>query len=141
LVDRDTFDRRLAKLEELLGDLRRIAPKYPADRVAFLADRGLQAQAERWLQLAAECCIDLAHHLIADRGWRSPRTYRETFEILRDNGVLDAELCAAMQGWAGLRNVLAHLYMDVDHARICDVLEHELDQLDRFAVAVARATV
>jgi len=140
LVDRDTFDRRLAKLEELLGDLRRIAPKRSAERDAFLSDRGVQAQAERWLELAAECCIDLAHHLIADRGWRSPRTYRETFEILRDNGVLDAELCVAMQGWAGLRNVLTHLYLDVDHARICDVLERELDQLDRFAVAVARAT-
>ncbi len=139
MVDRDAFDRRLAKLEELLGDLRRIAPKRPGDRSAFLADRGVQAQAERWLQLAAECCIDLAHHLIADRGWRSPRTYRETFEILRDQGVLDAELAVAMQGWAGLRNVLAHLYMDVDHVRICDVLERELDQLDRFAAAVARA--
>ena len=140
MVDRDTFDRRLAKLEELLGDLRRIAPKRSAERDAFLSDRGVQAQAERWLELAAECCIDLAHHLIADRGWRSPRTYRETFEILRDNGVLDTELCVAMQGWAGLRNVLTHLYLDVDHARICDVLERELDQLDRFAVAVARAT-
>ena len=140
MVDRDTFDRRLAKLEELLGDLRRIAPKRSAERDAFLGDRGVQAQAERWLQLAAECCIDLAHHLIADRGWRSPRTYRETFEILRDNGVFDTELCVAMQGWAGLRNVLTHLYLDVDHARICDVLERELDQLDRFAVAVARAT-
>jgi len=139
LVDRDTFDRRLAKLEELLGDLRRIAPKCPADREAFLVDRGVQAQAERWLQLAGECCIDLAHHLIADRGWRSPRTYRETFEILRDHGVLDAELAEAMKGWAGLRNALTHLYMDVDHARICDVLEHELDQLARFAAAVARA--
>jgi len=111
LVDRDAFDRRLAKLEELLGDLRRIAPKRPGDRSAFLADRG----------------------------WRSPRTYRETFEILRDQGVLDAELAVAMQGWAGLRNVLAHLHMDVDHARICEVLERELDQLDRFAAAVARA--
>jgi uncharacterized protein YutE (UPF0331/DUF86 family) len=36
--------------------------------------------------------------------------------------------------------VLAHLYTDVDHARICDVLERELDQLDRFAAAVARVT-
>jgi hypothetical protein len=49
LVDRDAFDRRLAKLEELLGDLRRIAPRRPEDRNAFLVDRGLQAQAERWL--------------------------------------------------------------------------------------------
>jgi uncharacterized protein YutE (UPF0331/DUF86 family) len=139
LVDRDVFDRRLAKLEELLRDLRRIAPRTEEARRAFLADRGLQAQSERWLQLAAECCIDLANHVIADHGWRSPASYRESFAILRENGVIDESLAVAMAGWAGLRNVLTHLYLQVDHARIADVLANELDQLDAFAAAVARA--
>ena len=56
MVDRDVFDRRLAKLEALLRDLARV------ERERFLVDRSLQAQAERWLQLAAECTLDLAHH-------------------------------------------------------------------------------
>ena len=64
MVDRDVFDRRLAKLETLLRDLRSLSK---VERAAFLSDRALQAQAERWLQLAAECALDLAHHLIADR--------------------------------------------------------------------------
>ena len=59
MVDRDVLDRRLAKLEALLRDLRELAR---VERERFLADRGLQAQAERWLQLAAECTLDLAHH-------------------------------------------------------------------------------
>jgi uncharacterized protein YutE (UPF0331/DUF86 family) len=73
LVDRDVFDRRLGKLEELLRDLRRLAA---IDRTRFLSDHGLQAQAERWLQLAAECALDLAHHLIAERGWKAPASDR-----------------------------------------------------------------
>jgi len=40
LVDRDVFDRRLAKLEALLRDLRELAR---VERERFLADRGLQA--------------------------------------------------------------------------------------------------
>ncbi|MGH7337257.1 MAG: DUF86 domain-containing protein, partial [Myxococcota bacterium] len=64
----------------MLRDLRSLPAN---ERARFLADRGLQAQAERWLQLAAECAIDLAHHLIADRGWKTPASYREAFEILR----------------------------------------------------------
>jgi uncharacterized protein YutE (UPF0331/DUF86 family) len=95
LVDREVFDRRLGKLEELLRDLRRLSA---SDRTLFLTDRGLQAQAERWLQLAAECALDLAHHLIADRGWKTPATYREAFEILRAEGVLDTRLSEQMQG-------------------------------------------
>jgi uncharacterized protein YutE (UPF0331/DUF86 family) len=136
LVDREVFDLRLAKLEALLRDLRSLARH---ERAAFLADRGVQAQAERWLQLAAECALDLAHHLIADRGWKTPSSYREAFEILRAEGVLDAELAQQMQGWAGLRNVLAHLYLEVDHARLYQILHGELDPLERYASALVRA--
>jgi len=135
LVDRDAFDRRLAKLEELLRDLRDLARH---DLATYLADRRLQAQAERWLQLAAECAIDLANQLIAERGWRTPRTYREAFDVLRDAGIVDATLAATMSRWAGLRNVLTHLYLDVDQRRLHEVLQHGLDDLERFAAAVAR---
>jgi uncharacterized protein YutE (UPF0331/DUF86 family) len=136
LVDREVFDRRLGKLEELLRDLRAVAR---VDRSTFLSDRGLQAQAERWLQLAAECALDLAHHLIAERGWKTPTTYREAFEILRAERVLDARLAERMQGWAGLRNVLTHLYLEIDHPRLHEILRRELDDLAIYAAALARA--
>ncbi len=136
MVDREVFDRRLAKLEVLLRDLRALST---TDRAVFLADRGLQAQAERWLQLAAECTLDLAHHLIADRGWKTPSTYREAFEILHAEGVLSGELAEQMQGWAGLRNILTHLYLEVDHVRLHEILARELDPLEDYALAVSRA--
>jgi len=87
LVDPEVFQRRLARLEAVLRDLRGLAR---VDRGAFLKDRALQAQAERWLYVAAECALDLAHHVIADRGWRTPETYRDAFRVLGDSGVLDA---------------------------------------------------
>ncbi len=136
LVDRDVFDRRLGKLEELMRDLRALSR---TDRATFLADRGLRAQGERWLQLAAECALDLAHHLIAERGWKTPTSYREAFEVLRAERVLDARLAERMQGWAGLRNVLTHLYLEVDHGRLHEILTGELDDLERYAAALSRA--
>ena len=136
MVDREVFDRRLGRLEELLRDLRGLAT---VPKRQYLDDRGLQAQAERWLHLAAECALDLANHLIADRGWRPPATYRESFGTLREEGVLTKDLAARMEGWAGLRNVLVHLYLKVDHERLWEVLTGELDQLEDFAAAVAKA--
>ena len=59
--------------------------------------------------------------------------------ILRAEGVLDASLADSMQGWAGLRNVLTHLYLEVDHARIHEILRSELGQLERYAAALSRA--
>ncbi len=136
MVDRDVFDRRLAKLEELLRQLRRIAV---VEKETFRADEMVRASAERWLQLAAECCIDLAHHLIADRGWRTPTTYREAFAILDKENVLDGESVRQMEQWAGLRNVLVHLYLEVEPDRLYRILQEDLDQLERFAAAISRA--
>jgi uncharacterized protein YutE (UPF0331/DUF86 family) len=137
LVDLEVFQRRLAKLEELLCDLRAIAV---TPREQYLSDRGLQAQTERWLHLAAECMLDLAHHLIAERGWRTPSSNRDSLRVLTDNGVLDPALAADLEGWAGLRNVLVHLYLDVDHETVFEIVQTDLDQLERFAQAVARAS-
>jgi len=60
MVDREVFDRRLARLEQWLRELRRLAQ---VERQVFLADARTIAAAERWLQLAAECALDLANHL------------------------------------------------------------------------------
>jgi uncharacterized protein YutE (UPF0331/DUF86 family) len=44
-----------------------------------------------------------------------------------------------MEEWAGLRNVLVHLYLDVDQRRLYEILTEDLDQLELFAEAVTRA--
>jgi uncharacterized protein YutE (UPF0331/DUF86 family) len=43
-----------------------------------------------------------------------------------------------MEGWAGLRNVLVHLYLDVDHELLYEMLAKELDQLERYAACLSR---
>jgi uncharacterized protein YutE (UPF0331/DUF86 family) len=133
MVDEDVFDRRLERLEQAIADLRSIAT---VDRPRFVGDRALHAQAERWTQVAVEACIDLAHHLIADRGWSTPSTYRDAFRILSEHGVIEPSAVGRMAGWAGLRNILVHLYLDVDHERLHDVLASELDDLVEYAAAL-----
>ena len=137
MVDPEILDRRLARLEQTVGDLRALAS---TDESRFLADRGLQAQAERWIQVAVESCLDLAHHVIADRGWPTPSSYREAFDVLAHRGVLDPELASKLGGWAGLRNIVVHMYLDVDHARVLSILRNDLDELEAFAQAIAETT-
>ena len=137
MVDREVFDRRLGKLETLLRDLRGVAM---VRRERFLSDRALQAQAERWLHLTTECLLDLAHHLIADRGWRTPDTYRQAARILREEGVITEEAASIMEGLAGLRNVLVHLYLDVDEERVWEILQNDLDAIEECAAALSRAS-
>jgi uncharacterized protein YutE (UPF0331/DUF86 family) len=95
LVDPEVFDRRLAKLEQVVKDLRGIAGVEPSE---YRANRALQAQAERWIQVAVEVCLDLAHHLIADRGWATPTSYRQAFDLLARHTVIEAELATKLAG-------------------------------------------
>jgi len=135
LVDRSVFDLRLGRLERLLRSLRSLAS---VDRTAFLADEALQAQAERWMHLVVECSIDLANHLIADRAWKSPSTNRETFQVLADNGVLEPELARRMEGWAGLRNILVHLYLEIDYEKLFEILTKDLPEIEAYVAAMTR---
>ena len=134
MVDREVFDSRLARLEDLLRHLRRLAE---VDRATFLADPAVQAQAERWMQLVGEVCLDLAQHLIASRGWRTPATYREAFRVLAGEGVLSPELAEQMQGWAGLRNILVHLYLEIEHDKLFRILRQDLGEIEAYARALA----
>ena len=52
---------------------------------------------------------------------------------------MSPELAEQMGGWAGLRNVLVHLYLDVDTEQLYKALTNELSQLEAFAKAVSDA--
>ena len=136
MVDREVFDRQLEKLGEWLARLRELAT---ADLDDFVDDPALQAQAERWTHLVVECALDLGNHLIADRGWPSPKTNRDVFRVLAREGVIDADLGSRLEGWAGLRNLLVHVDLEIDHRQIHRILRTELDDIEAFARAVARA--
>jgi hypothetical protein len=64
----------------------------------------------------------------------------EAFVILEREGRLAPALSQRMQGWAGLRNVLTHLYLEIDHQRVYAVLTEDLDSLEAFARQHCRAS-
>lgn len=106
-------------------------------REAFLEDEDIHQLAARYLHLACECVLDLTQHLIAEMGFRQPTDYKDAIEVLRQEGVLEAELAERLKGWMGFRNALVHLYLDTDHRRSYEAIQHELGDLDAFAARLA----
>lgn len=107
-------------------------------RDEFLADEDVHQLAARYLQLACECVLDLAQHVIAEAGFRQPADYKDAIAVLRDEAILDRDLASRLQGWMGFRNVLVDLYLDFDHQRSWEAIQHELGDLDAFASRMAR---
>ena len=132
MVDAEVVNRRLREIGRRLGALREV---YSRGEGTYLADPGLQAQAERHLQLALQCTIDIALHIVADDTDRTPEDYGSAFRELGAVGILAKDLADRLRMAAGLRNVLVHAYLDVDPARIWIHLGR-LDDLEDFAKAV-----
>lgn len=64
--------------------------------------------------MAAQGCIDLALTMLARRKMGPPQSYREAFSLLAGAGVVDTNLAADLERWAGFRDVLVHLYTALD---------------------------
>lgn len=81
---------------------------------AVLADPYKRGAARYYLQISIECCIDIGNHVIASEQFGAPTTFRETFQILNNAGIIPNKLATTFQQMASMRNRLVHLYSEVD---------------------------
>ncbi|MHA1646943.1 MAG: type VII toxin-antitoxin system HepT family RNase toxin [Promethearchaeota archaeon] len=86
---------------------------------------------------SVQVCIDLAFHVCAINKFSEPSTYRNVFRILNQNDIIDNNLSAKMEQWAGLRNLIAHIYEEVDEQRIFFIIKSDLNDLEKFITKIA----
>lgn len=135
MVDRDVLSARLNALEGYLAEIRGFRERT---RDEFVEEPALHDLAERYLHLAAEAVADIAHHVIADEGYRQPANYKDAVEVLREAGLLNDTLAERLKDWMGFRNVLVHLYLAIDHGRAWEAIQEDLGDLEAFSTAMAR---
>lgn len=134
MVDPKSIDARLDHLAELLAESERIRA---GGRDAYDASFRDRLAAQHAIQLAIQICVDVGAHLIAELALRMPDDYRGVFATLREPLGLTPELVEGLSAAAGMRNVLVHVYLEVDDDRVWDALGH-LDDLREFVAAVKR---
>lgn len=120
----------LAALARDLADLERYARGVTRDE--FVADRDKQNMVLFAVYRVAQDLIDLASLVVAQRGLGVPRTYRDSLTRLAEAGVLDAPLASAIEGWVGLRNIIAHVYRRLDLETVYAAVADERDVLHRY---------
>ena len=105
----EVLARKLLKLREFLVDLRAFqgASEVEVEENHYVV--------ERLLQLVVEVSTDILAHELASRGV-VPTSYRDTVRKGVEAGLLPAELGGRLEEAAGLRNVLVHLYEELDYS-------------------------
>jgi uncharacterized protein YutE (UPF0331/DUF86 family) len=139
MIDQPKTTRLLERLRAYVAELRRLGA-IPAD--AFLADPDKVGNAKYHFVVAIEACIDLANHVIAAEGFRTPKDNADTFTVLVEHGAVEDSLEQPLRSMARFRNRLVHLYWDVDDGLVCEYLaEDSLSDRERFAKAIADFSV
>lgn len=128
MVDAEGLEARLGRLGPLLQELEDVRA---GGRPAYENDFRSRLAAEHAIQLAIQICIDAGAHLVSELGLEPPSDYRGVFASLRSAG-LDDQLADRLGDAAGMRNVLVHGYLELDHDEIWDALDR-LDELRAFA--------
>ncbi len=135
MVRPEVIRKRLAKLDEYLDILRQLRT---TPREEFLTNPEKYGSAERFLQLAIEAVNDIGGHLVADLNLGTVEWTRDIPERLYEAGYIDRDLREQWFRMIGFRNILVHDYLDVDRARVYEVLQHHLEDFERLRVVFAR---
>lgn len=86
--------------------------------------------------MGIQVVLDVGAHLPSDRGVLDWDEYREIPERLAREGVLSPELAERLARAAGQRNILVHMYLEVDPAQVHATLRNDLDAFEQFAMSV-----
>ncbi len=90
------------------------------------------------IQRACEAAIDLAMHIVAERGLGLPQTSRDSFAFLAKQGLIDEQLAKQMQAMVGFRNIAVHEYQTINLAVLQAIVEKHLPDLRSFGSAMLR---
>lgn len=133
---REPIEQKIGKIQEYLGNIRKMAPDCSEN---FHVDFVYRGALLHYLYLMADSCISLAEMTIKEKGLRTPQSYQEAFEILGTAEVLDPVFAHSFSKIAGFRNFLAHDYEIVDAEIICGQVLNDLPDITTFIEAIERA--
>lgn len=120
MLDAEAVSERLSRLEHYAARRKEVAVHT---RDEYLASEDLQDIAERNLQLAIECLIDIGSHIVSSRALGRPASYGEIFKALATAGIYPASFGDRLASMAAFRNLLVHDYLSKDPSRIYDHLK------------------
>lgn len=133
MVDRDIIQNRISYIEDNIRQMTELANLQEEE---FLGHFYYVASAKYLLQTSIEAMLDIAHHIIARKRFRVPRSYAEAFTVLVEHGILPAENENTYRQIAKFRNRVVHLYHEVDDKEVFRILKECIGDIRLFIKAI-----
>jgi len=133
LVDRILLERILADIITNV-ELLRLATDITWE--VYQTDLRARRFIERTLHILVEACIDAAQHIIADKHFREPTSYRDAFLVLAEHGIVRRGDLARFEQMASFRNLIVHYYERLDDALVFGAFKRNLNDFDVFVGSI-----
>ena len=119
-------------LNNLVGYVNELRNATDITHEKYIRNIRLQRFVERTLQISIECCFDVVHHIISDKGFREPNSYADAFTVLAEQGILSQESVNEFQMMAQFRNKIVHYYEKIDPEQVYAIFKGKLQTFESF---------
>lgn len=100
-------------------------------------DYTLRCAIERNFQIALEAVLEIGEIIISVENFEKPEDYKSIILILGKNKIIPMEFAKHFAPSAGFRNILVHMYEEVDIKKLVKHLQN-LNDFDSYAKYIAR---
>lgn len=120
----------LDRIRQIVGEIN--SALYKLENYARLSEDELFSNADKLdsakynLIVAIEGAIDICNHIVARAGGRAPCDYADCFTILAELNIFPVEFVERLKKMAKFRNLLVHLYWQVDNKKVYDILKKDI---------------
>ncbi|MCG2726647.1 MAG: DUF86 domain-containing protein [Elusimicrobia bacterium] len=135
MIDKELIYRKINQLERALN---RVKSHLPENSKIFASDYDAQDIVYRNFQIAAQNCVDISNHIIAEKRWEIPRTMGGGFEILRKHKIISSAIAKNLRDIIILRNIIVHDYIGIKIEKAYPLILKSFNTLSAFCKLVVR---
>lgn len=130
VIKHSSIVERLKELDTVLQELK---PYQGIESETLRENISQRWIVERGLIAAASLILDIADHILVGHFGFYASSYEESLQGLLDKNVISPKLFSQIKGLGGFRNVLVHMYQEIDTALVADSLNRGLIAFPQFA--------
>lgn len=122
--------RKLTYIRQLLVDL------TPYRDATFSEVQAEHYKIERLFELLVVAATDILFHKLAEAD-KHAESYRDAFRLAAEVGLLPQNLAKQLQATASMRNLLVHMYEQIDYAILHESIKPALHDFEQFVVIMS----
>lgn len=134
----DNVDKIVLRLDKLKEFVKELKEYQGTTKEVLEKDNKTSAVVDRMLELACESVLDIARLVVTDQRLKIPENSKGYILALGEAGILDKEFAEEFSRIAGFRNILVHMYLDIDYTEVADKVNNKLGDFEKFSQQIAK---